>query len=362
MSKCAENRAKVCGVCTRKGKLRNISDATLILIKAHHFCDYNTLQLPSAICESCNRILQFIDDAKLKQQDPKRKLPSISYEDKMAPPARVTRASVEEICSCFWCRVARLNGPAYLIHAQSVRRPQKKYSPPKPRHVTRCERCHAVIGKGKRHQCTKTTRNKNAKSLVKAFSTEGQKRHTSSLLNFFCEDENIDKRFGTLHLNSGSKMKTVNFGEKKPQAQIKVEDLIKFGNENNYSDRAILRTGTLIRRVFGQNAVEKDLEKTLPKMKTKMEEFVKLETVETLRQKKGKATIVETVPMVSIDNFKEFCVMAMSERGLDPTETDIIIGADDGGGTNKVIFTYFLIFSAHESLYKRLHVYLSVCL
>ena len=83
-------------------------------------------------------------------------------------------------------------------------------------------------------------------------------------------------------------------------------------------------------------------------MKTKMEEFVKLETVETLRQKKGKATIVETVPMVSIDNFKEFCVMAMSERGLDPTETDIIIGADDGGGTNKVIFTYFLILYEHK--------------
>ena len=100
--------------------------------------------------------------------------------------------------------------------------------------------------------------------------------------------------------------------------------------------------------MFGQKAVEKDLQKTLPKMKTTMEQFVKLETVETLRQKKGKATIVETVPMVSIDNFKEFCVMAMAERGLDPSETDIIIGADDGGGTNKVIFTYFLIFSAHE--------------
>ena len=331
MSKCAENRTKVCGVCTRKGKLRNISDATLILIRAHHYCDYNTQELPSVICESCNRILQYIDSAKLMEQEPKRKLPSISYEDKMAP--RVTRASV---CTCFWCRVARLNGPAYLIHAQSVRPPQKKTSPPKPRHVTRCERCHAVIGKGKRHQCTKTTRNKNAKSMVKAFSTEGQKRHTSSLLNGFCEAENIDKRHGTLHLNSGSKMKIVNFGEKKPQAQIKVDDLIKFGNENNYSDRGILKVGTLIRRVFGQKAVEKDLEKTLPKMKTTMEEFVKLQTVETLRQKKGKATIVETVPMVTIDNFKEFCVMAMAERGLDPSETDIIIGADDGAGTNKV--------------------------
>ena len=41
-----------------------------------------------------------------------------------------------------------------------------------------------------------------------------------------------------------------------------VDDLIKFGNENNSSDRSILKTGTLIRRVFGRNAVEKNLEKT----------------------------------------------------------------------------------------------------
>ena len=110
----------------------------------------------SVICESCNRILQFIDKANIRGEDPKRKLPSISYEDKKAPPPRVTRAGATETCSCFWCRVAGLSGPEYLRHAQSVRPPLKKVSPPKPRHVTRCERCHAVIGRGKRHNCTKS--------------------------------------------------------------------------------------------------------------------------------------------------------------------------------------------------------------
>ena len=336
MTKCEENRTKVCGVCTRKGNLRKISDSTLAMIKSHVYANYNTLQFPSVICESCNRILQFIDKANIRGEDPKRKLPSISYEDKKAPPPRVTRAGATETCSCFWCRVAGLSGPEYLRHAQSVRPPLKKVSPPKPRHVTWCERCHAVIGRGKRHNCTKSARNKNAKGMVKAFSTEGQKRHTSGLINSFCEEESINKRSGTLKLNSGSKMKTINFGEKKPLVQMKVDDLIKFGNENNSSDRSILKTGTLIRCVFGRNAVEKNLEKTLPKMKNDLADFIEVKQVETVRQRKGKETIVETLPLVSVTDFKRFCAKVMADRGLDPSEVDIIIGLDDSAEIIKV--------------------------
>ena len=336
MTKCEENSTKMCGVCTRKGNLRKISDSTLAMIKSHVYANYNTLQFPSVICESCNRILQFIDKANIRGEDPKRKLPSISYEDKKAPPPRVTRAGATETCSCFWCRVAGLSGPEYLRHAQSVRPPLKKVSPPKPRHVTRCERCHAVIGRGKRHACTKTARNKNAKAMVKAFSTEGQKRHTSGLINSFCEEENINKRSGTLKLNSGSKMKTINLGEKEPLVQMKVNDLIKFGNENNHSDRSILKTATLIRRVFGRKSVEENLEKTLPQMKNDMSDFIDVKQVETVRQRKGKETIVETLPLVSVTDFKGFCAKVMADRGLDPSKVDIIIGLDDGADMIKV--------------------------
>ena len=311
------------------------------MIKDHHYSDYNFDQMPSTICMGCDRILRFIDkaDQETRKEDAKRKLVPINYEDKKSPPPSVTTraaASVKCDCFCFWCRVARLSGPEYLIHANSVRQPPKKSSPPKPRHVTRCERCHAVIGKGKRHQCTKTTRNKNQKAMVKACSTEGQKRHTSSLLNSFCEEEGIDRQSGTLLLNSGSKFKTINMGKKKPEAQMKVADLIKFGNENSKSDRDILKTATFVRRVFGKNSVEKDLEKTLPEAKKDLVDYVKLFEVQTVRKRKGKPTIVATVPLVSIDDFKGFCLKAMEERGLNPQETDIQIGCDDGGGEIKV--------------------------
>ena len=293
--------------------------------------------MPTTICVSCDRILRFIDQADLpNKEDAKRKLVPINYEDKKSPPPGVTRATAGLKCECFWCRVAGLNGPEYLIHANSVRPPLKKASPPKPRAVLRCEYCFAVVGKGRSHKCTKTARNKNQKAMVKAFSTEGQKRHTASLLNSFCEEEDIDKRSGTLLLNSGSKIKTINMGKVKPQAVMKVADMIKFGNENNYSDRDVIKTGTLIRRVFGRNAVEKNLEKTLPQTKKKLEDFVKLMDVQTVRKKKGKETIEETVPFVTVDDFKGFCLKAMEERGLDPAETDIQIAADDGGDIIKV--------------------------
>jgi len=55
-------------------------------------------------------------------------------------------------------------------------------------------------------------------------------------------------------------MKTINFGEKKPLVQMKVNELIKFGNENKSSNRLILKTGTLIRHEFGRNTVERTKE------------------------------------------------------------------------------------------------------
>ena len=102
-------------------------------------------------------------------------------------------------------------------------------------------------------------------------------------------------------------MKTINFGEKKPLVQMKVNELIKFGNENKSSNRLILKTGTLIRHEFGRNTVERTKEKTLPKMKDGMADLIYVKQVKTVRQRKGKETIVETLPLVSVTDFKGFC-------------------------------------------------------
>ena len=88
-------------------------------------------------------------------------------------------------------------------------------------------------------------------------------------------------------------MKTINFGEKKPLVQMKVNELIKFGNENKSSNRLILKTGTLIRHEFGRNTVERTKEKTLPKMKDGMADLFDVKQVKTVRQRTDEVILVD---------------------------------------------------------------------
>ena len=131
-------------------------------------------------------------------------------------------------------------------------------------------------------------------------------------------------------------MKTINFGEKKPLVQMKVNELIKFGNENKSSIRLILKTGTLIRHEFGRNTVERTKEKTLPKMKDGMADLIDVKQVKTVRQRKGKETIVETLPLLPTS--RDF----VPRQVLTPSETDIIIALDDSADLIKVRICYQL--------------------
>ncbi len=336
MSGCARARTRVCGVCTRKGpNLRAISDNVLLFIKDYHYKDYNFDEFPSVVCVSCDAVLRYID--KLEDGEiPTRRLPDITdYENKRAP--RVTRSSASGDCACFWCDSR---------HKKSVR-PRAKAEPKK--RVVRCGDCHSILGKGLPHKCTKTARNENAKEMVREFSGEGQRRTTSKLLDEFCEEEGVDKRHGTLKLNSGNKEKLVSIGPQKPQPQIAVKDMIEFGNARNLSDEALMDVGTFVRRSLGKNYVEENLEKTLPKMKLRLKDFFVLKMVDTLKKKKGKEDRILTHPLVLVEDLEAFSAQIMAERGLDPAETDVIIGIDDGGSSLKVGH-YFSLHLSEKSI------------
>ena len=219
-----------------------------------------------------------------------------------------------------------MNGLAYKRHRESVRLVPK--AQPK-KMIKRCGECLAIIGRGLPHHCTKTARNENAKEMVREFSGEGQKRVTSKLLNQFCDKENVDKRHGTLELNSGSKTKIVTIGPVKAQPQISVQDLIAFGTARDFSDEALMDTATFVR-------VEENLEKTLHTVKLALEDFFVLKVVDTLKKKKGKEDSFLTHPLVLIEDIEAFSAKIMADRGLDPAETDVIFGIDDGSNTLKV--------------------------
>ena len=348
MSGCAQARTRVCGVCTRKAaKLIAISDTVLLFIQDYHFKDYNRSEYPSVICMSCDATLRYID--KLEDGEiPIRRLPDIKdYESKKAP--RVTRASASGVCGCFWCKIDKMNGLEYNRHKESVRPVTKAKAEPK-KSVVRCAECHSILGRGLPHNCTKTTRNENAKEMVREFSGEGQRHVTSKLLNEFCEEEGVDKRHGTLKLNSGNKTKTVTIGPQKPQPQIAVQDLIDFGNARNFSDEALMDTATFVRRSLGEKYVEENLEKALPKVKLQLKDFFVLKMVDTVRKKKGKEDSILTHPLVLVEDLESFAAKIMAERGLDPAETDVIMGIDDGGGMLKVRISFYSVLMENHKI------------
>ena len=358
MSGCSNARTRVCGVCTRKAaNMRNISDNILTFIQDYHYHGYNKDDFPSVICVSCDATLRYID--KLEEGEiPIRRLPDISdYEGKKMP--RVTRASASATadCNCFWCTIYKMNGLAYKRHRESVRLVAK--AQPK-KIVKRCGECLSILGKGLPHNCTKTARNENAKEMVREFSGGGQRRVTSKLINEFCDEEGVDKKTGTLELNSGNKTKVVTIGPQKEQPQISVQDFIDFGAARDFSDEALMDTATFVRRSLGRNFVEDHLEKTLPTVKLRLEDFFVLKMVDTLKKKKGKEDKILTHPLVLVEDLEAFAARIMADRGLDPSETDVIIGIDDGGNMLKVRhfynFTELLGFSDLDISYLNLRL------
>ena len=87
---------------------------------------------------------------------------------------------------------------------------------------------------------------------------------------------------------------------------------------------------------MGEKYVEENLEKALPKVKLQLKDFFVLKMVDTLKKKKGKEDSILTHPLVLVEDVEAFARKIMADRGLDPEETDVIMGIDDGGQMLKV--------------------------
>ena len=81
------------------------------------------------------------------------------------------------------------------------------------------------------------------------------------------------------NLTQEAKWKPLTLEKRSFWCKCEVHGRIKLGNENNCIDRSQDRT--LIHCVFGRNAVEVNLEKKLPKMKSDMADFIEVKQVET---------------------------------------------------------------------------------
>ena len=76
--------------------------------------------------------------------------------------------------------------------------------------------------------------------------------------------------------------------------------------------------------------------------KLELKDFFVLKIVNTLKKKKGKEDSILTHPLVLVEDIEAFAAKIMADRGLDPEETDVIMGIDDGGQMLKVLLSFWL--------------------
>lgn len=113
-----EAREKVCAVCINlwgTKAVRRVSEVEERLIQQHVLEGYTPINMffPSGICVRCIHLLHQVKEGR----EVELKLPA-SYDCELP---RHTRASEGEVCTCRWCDLARLNGPAFFLWQRKVK-------------------------------------------------------------------------------------------------------------------------------------------------------------------------------------------------------------------------------------------------
>jgi len=178
-----ENRKSVCCVCMKK------SDSPLttkVIERIHKYIqndiDFNDSRVPSGICTKCRLNL-----LTLSQDGSDKKAPILYDFSSIFLPIFLRSSPFS--CNCFICKISR-SFPTnnfgqlhpLLVEKKKRGRPPTlttsledsfHKSPPLPQKT--CPRCLSVVGPGKSHICTKSTFNKNIKTLVEEFPKGAEK-------------------------------------------------------------------------------------------------------------------------------------------------------------------------------------------
>lgn len=365
-SDCHErSRGLICGVCFRKPKhSQRITSSVLALIQKHGYKDYSVddPSLPYIICKSCVTTLKVMDS-----DTPNRKVPYFDYGGLVKPILVNTRMADSEKCECTICKISRLNGNEFLKHKQTQRsnpgRPAEKVqeiSTP----ITQCSNCHSEIGRGKPHECTRTTRHDNLVDLLRNHSEKTQQQVASKLLDAIYEDKGVSKQGGSTLLATKGQPKLVTVGTcrtKKPSPKYTIEDLSKLQVARNLSDKDTLAIGAFLRVKGGRSCVEVNLKTGLVDRNHKLESMfykkdMKMKQKPKKKKKKNKDCICESDcddsdeqeelvdgmrdidrPGIFVKDLDEFTQFLVEERCLDPCNHEVHFGFDDGQGMLKIM-------------------------
>ena len=360
-----ENRKCVCILCFRKpkGQLRNLSDKMRQLFinyvltdDTNGLSDMSFSWLPTTLCVSCKKLLGIV------AKNPKMALKHVDFAS-LTPPQVfrgevVTRSSLEVECGCSVCEVARMDnvGFKYIKYKMGMSDPKGKTpwletgeeSLAKVGSVVHCRICLSEYGRGKRHSCNPAVRREHLDILIRNSSNKSKQKVLSSQLKEVVGEQGVERGEETL-LVTGGKPLPVTVGRKKrekPSPFFTNEKLLKLQAKLEISDRKTKLAANFLRVELGKKAVEQELRAALVESNHKLDNLFtikKLKLEESVKEKedenpkKKKTVYVEKEQEVIICTDVELLVAKVIEkRNLDPDDTLIQIGLDDGQSQLKV--------------------------
>ena len=134
-----------------------------------------------------------------KDPSSSRKLPPLFKYDSLQAPPPATRAASTQSCVCPVCDIGRLKNFDYKTYWQShsnpVGRPSESVESPPAKTLALYTKCFSEVGKGKSHECVKSSKAENLANLVRSTSHNSKAKVASATIQDIAEkDSGVSKR------------------------------------------------------------------------------------------------------------------------------------------------------------------------
>ena len=251
-----------------------------------------------------------------------------------------TRSSTD-VCQCFLCTRGRQTLVPQAPNPHPTADPRKT-----------CPQCSGQLAPGISHVCTRSSRNENILDLVRSVSARSRGQILSETL------KDIRTEAGSDHLTLPTKGRplpvTVGCQNKQQSMIFTQEQSIALQNVRHFSDNDMRAIEQVTRKVFGRKAVATGIREARVALNHELDDlfegkYMNLKLKPRKKSEERKENCVEDFPELDADGCidivrpvvvcadpEELIFKVIHDRHVDPSNTEIKIGADDGQGIFKI--------------------------
>ena len=188
----------------------------------------------------------------------------------------------------------------------------------------------------------------NLHKLVKSKSLKSKEKIASNVIKHIFDDKGVNRRGGTVLLSTGGEKLPVSLSIKMNRVRFSHENLKRLQVVQGSSDRGIKRTAQAIRHILGRDSVESGFATSLYERNKIFENHFEIKEFDMKRKprddEKTEAEIDDEgyiefkIKGVVASDFDDLVREITELRKMNPGETEVLCGLDDGQQFNKIGF------------------------